>query len=174
MGLDLESSSSIYNTYAMLLFYILFVYCTYNIVYYVISHKNNDVSYSTPNDSTITNKHPVSEVLNARSLRDAGISMIPQTPTATRQDFLTDMDIRINPKVKQIRDEMVRLDHIEQIHTKLEELQDRGVFLSDYTRINNYMKSVYDDIDAYFYKMYKSITLVVYDIMYPWIYKFTM
>jgi hypothetical protein len=116
----------------------------------------------------------VSEVLNARSLRDAGISMIPQTPTATRQDFLTDMDIRINPKVKQIRDEMVRLDHIEQIHTKLEELQDRGVFLSDYTRINNYMKSVYDDIDAYFYKMYKSITLVVYDIMYPWIYKFTM
>jgi hypothetical protein len=80
---------------------------------------------------------------------------------------------RNTDKLRVIRDEMIRLDLIEHLRDKIDNIQQNDVTLTDYNRINNYVNSIYDNIDTYMYTHYEYAYMFIMDLIRPQIYKFT-
>jgi|LauGreDrversion4_1035100.scaffolds.fasta_scaffold44766_1 hypothetical protein len=76
-------------------------------------------------------------------------------------------------KIKQIREEMLRVEYIQLLNSKIESVEKRGVLLSDYSQINKYMKSLYDNIDMYIEHLLKGPYIIIQERILPWIYKIT-
>jgi hypothetical protein len=75
-------------------------------------------------------------------------------------------------KVRSIREEMVRLDLIEHLRDKIDDIQQKDGLLTDYNRINQYVNSIYDNIDTYMNSQYEYVYLFITELVHSRISKF--
>jgi hypothetical protein len=95
------------------------------------------------------------------------------TDTTSSDQTATTENIYRKSKVKQIRDEMLRLEHIELLRSKIKDIQERGGIQSDVSRLNDYVNSLYAQIESHITQLYKYVMTIMYDIVAPRLYKYS-
>jgi len=73
-------------------------------------------------------------------------------------------------KVTEIRNQIQRMEHIDDLHTKIEDARIKIDTVSIYTQLNSYVNTLYDDLDVYLGNIGRWITQIVMDIVTPRLY----